>query len=413
MGCGNSSETEGRKEEEHGFFHRRPKVSIRVGQHVEEVSKDETLVVFVFGGPGSKKGRIVDDLVHMYGFRALIAEDLILKELPKKVQNVMAIQSTKGLAEMLKDNQSLLSLEWILELIGNEIEKDAKRPHIVDIMPNLRFLLRCEKYIQEPEYDMKNFEKRFPNIFALNLAIPEEKVIKQITAHSAKHPDKMKEAGQSDEADTSRTQRRNALYTSSVKHFLHYFNNLGRLVTVDVACGVADLIWHRVSDFFGHQLELEPIRTVNTVVIFAFDQNDFEGLDMDRYELQMVSLKSLVEEHNAPADKLLGALCKHIDKSAPLVEAFAVDATDTSILSFQSDKKSRSTRFVEERETYLDKYIFISNLKKTRGRKCSLFQRLYKVVATTQNEVCLFPQETETELCKRIALHMADERTGY
>ena len=47
-----------------------------------------------------------------------------------------------------------------MELIGNEIEKDAKRPHIVDIMPNLRFLLRCEKYIQEPEYDMKNFEKR-------------------------------------------------------------------------------------------------------------------------------------------------------------------------------------------------------------------------------------------------------------
>ena len=31
-------------------------------------------------------------------------------------------------------------------------------------------------------------------------------MIKQITAHSAKHPDKMKEAGQSDEADTSRTQ---------------------------------------------------------------------------------------------------------------------------------------------------------------------------------------------------------------
>ena len=49
MGCGNSSETEGRKEEEHGFFHRRPKVSIRVGSHVDDVSKDETLVVFVFG----------------------------------------------------------------------------------------------------------------------------------------------------------------------------------------------------------------------------------------------------------------------------------------------------------------------------------------------------------------------------
>ncbi|XP_038052657.1 uncharacterized protein LOC119725335 [Patiria miniata] len=413
MGCGNSSETEGRKEEEHGFFHRRPKVSIRVGQHVEETSKDETLVVFVFGGPGSKKGRIVDDLVHMYGFRALIAEDLILKELPKKVQNVMTIESTRGLAEMLKDNQSLLSLEWILELIGNEIEKDPKRPHIIDIMPNLRFLLRCEKYIQDPEYDMKNFEKRFHNVFALNLAIPEEKVIKQITAHSAKHPDKMKEAGQSDEADTSRTQRRNALYTSSVKNFLNYFTSSGRLVTVDVACGVADLIWHRVSDFFGHQLELEPIRTVNTVIIFAFDELDFDGLDMDRYALQSVTLKNLVDDSKAPPDKVLAALCRHIDTSAPLVEAFAVDAADTTLLSYTSDRKSRSTRFVEHAETYLDKYIFISNLKKTRGRKCSLFQRLYKVVATTQNEVCLFPQETDTELCKRIALYMAEERKGY
>ena len=47
---------------------------------------------------------------------------------------------------------------------------------------------------------------QFPNIFALNLAIPEEKVMKQVEAHGPKHADKMKEAGQSDEADKSRTQ---------------------------------------------------------------------------------------------------------------------------------------------------------------------------------------------------------------
>ena len=54
------------------------------------------------GGPGSKKGRVCDDIVNMYNFVPVSAEDLILKELPKKVQNVLAIESTKGLADMLK-----------------------------------------------------------------------------------------------------------------------------------------------------------------------------------------------------------------------------------------------------------------------------------------------------------------------
>ena len=58
--------------------------------------------VFFLGGPGSKKGRICDDIVNMYNFVPLSAEEVILQELPKKLQNVKAIESTKGLAEMLK-----------------------------------------------------------------------------------------------------------------------------------------------------------------------------------------------------------------------------------------------------------------------------------------------------------------------
>lgn len=43
-------------------------------------------------------------------------------------------------------------------------------------------------------------------------------------------------------------------------------------MVVDVSCGVGDLIWHRVSDFFGHDLELIPDKTVNTVILFAFGE---------------------------------------------------------------------------------------------------------------------------------------------
>ena len=65
-------------------------------------------------------------------------------------------------------------------------------------------------------------------------------------------------------------QRRSALYQSSVKEFLNFFNERDRLVTVDVSCGVSDLIWHRVSDFLGHELSFLPKKTINTVILFGF-----------------------------------------------------------------------------------------------------------------------------------------------
>lgn len=49
MGCGNSTDGKG-EDGEKGFFHRRPKVSIRVGNSVK-LSTDETTIVFIFGKP--------------------------------------------------------------------------------------------------------------------------------------------------------------------------------------------------------------------------------------------------------------------------------------------------------------------------------------------------------------------------
>lgn len=56
---------------------------------------------------------MVDDLVHMYGFKPLIVEDMIMRELPKKVQNVMAVQNTKALAQML-----VVSLQTTMNIHG-------------------------------------------------------------------------------------------------------------------------------------------------------------------------------------------------------------------------------------------------------------------------------------------------------
>ena len=54
------------------------------------------------GGPGSRKGRIVDDLVSSYGFNFLSAEKIILQDLPRKVANAMRLETIKDIKELLE-----------------------------------------------------------------------------------------------------------------------------------------------------------------------------------------------------------------------------------------------------------------------------------------------------------------------
>ncbi|XP_006814723.1 uncharacterized protein LOC102807756 [Saccoglossus kowalevskii] len=411
MGCGGS--TEGRKDdkEDGKFSHRKPKVSIRVPPDVHP-RKEGPHIVFVFGGPGSKKGRIVDDLVAVYGFNLLVVEDLILRELPKKVANAISVDNTRDVADLLKEEPSHLSLEWVLEIISTEIEKDPDGLFLVDIMPNLRFLLRCEKFVKDCKYEITQFENKYPIACALNLAIPEDKVIKAVEKHTPKHPNQLKEGGQSDEADTSRTAKRTALYEMSVRTYIEFFVSTNRLVTVDVTCGIPDLIWQKVNSFFSEHLELTPQRTANTVILFGFDESAFVGLDLERYSMALVELASLVDNPDAPVETFLAALCKHVDNhTKATAECFAVDATGTTLNKSSLDQfKKRMITFLEVQDNYLDQYIVITgqknNKNQQRARKTSFYTKKFKAVCTTDNEVCLFPMDTETDLCKQIAVSM-------
>ena len=64
-------------------------------------------------------------------------------------------------------------------------------------------------------------------------------------------------------------QRRAAMYDQSSKKVLNYFVQSDRLVTVDVTCGIAELIWHQVHHVFC-ELDFRPQRTVNTILLFVF-----------------------------------------------------------------------------------------------------------------------------------------------
>lgn len=68
------------------------------------------------GGPGSRKGCIVDDLITAYNLQHICTEDILYKELPKRLANVIKIEDVSSMKEALEVNQKCLIFSQLLAL---------------------------------------------------------------------------------------------------------------------------------------------------------------------------------------------------------------------------------------------------------------------------------------------------------
>jgi len=98
----------------------------------------------------------------MFGFAFISAEDLILQKLPKKAvaEGLEPVSGTHGLADLLKDNPDFLTLDWVLEILQEEIKNFPEKPILVDLIPNLKFMMRVDGFIKKCDKEMEEFEKK-------------------------------------------------------------------------------------------------------------------------------------------------------------------------------------------------------------------------------------------------------------
>jgi len=54
------------------------------------------------GGPGSRKGCIVDDLIMAYDLKHICTEQILHSELPKKLAGITKIENVNGVKEVLE-----------------------------------------------------------------------------------------------------------------------------------------------------------------------------------------------------------------------------------------------------------------------------------------------------------------------
>ncbi|KAJ8299558.1 hypothetical protein KUTeg_023618 [Tegillarca granosa] len=282
MGCAPSSETPitPRKGNiRRGSIFKREKVSLKIDKNVG-LTKTVPHVIFVFGGPGSGRGKLLSDAAEAFGLVLLNMERILLDSLYKIMEDEEDIDPWKrsnSLQKLVRSKPELLRVDFVLKQLTNKLKTmDTNRCYLVDFMPNLKFILLSNVFIKECSNELRNFETMYPVSFAIHLSIPPDKYEKKKRAQCAQIQTEQKKQNeattQSDEVDTSRTSKRFTLHHNSLKHFLDYFSKHDKLVTLDVSSGDEDLIWERIYE------------------------NELDKMNIGRFQIQVVSLSDIVND---------------------------------------------------------------------------------------------------------------------
>ena len=64
------------------------------------------------------------------------------------------------IAELVKKEPHHVTLDWVLRLVQHVIESDPNQIFIVDIVPNLKWLIRDENLIKDCTKELENFENK-------------------------------------------------------------------------------------------------------------------------------------------------------------------------------------------------------------------------------------------------------------
>ncbi|XP_005098206.2 uncharacterized protein LOC101850717 [Aplysia californica] len=405
MGCGGYSKIN--KPDVNGAVYRKitkEEVLVEMGRKVRVLDSGPT-IIFVYGGPGSKKGRLVSELVEVFDFTFVNVEKIMLQKvageaysIEEKDENHDRKESVQELKKMLEDDPTSISLSWILHEVTAQVDRNPQGRYLVDMMPNLKYLIRTATFSQDCSSSMEQFEQKYPISFAVYFSLnmgSKSKTQKKVEEEVKEETEEDKAGFQSDEVDLSRTKRRQSMFENSVRSLLDYFQGSDRLMHVDVSSKNADAISSRTCEVLS-RLSLQNLKLVNTVLIFVFDaksvdpdllqENDIEFIRLERpgTRLSVASLEDAI--------RLFVNQLNHKEH-----KTFVVDLSSTNITKHTEVEVSKSA-IVFVNEANIERYFDIPGC-----------QGLFKAVSSLENAVCVFPMDTNPNLCKKIAVTFNNE----
>ncbi|XP_014786973.1 uncharacterized protein LOC106881191 [Octopus bimaculoides] len=385
------------------------KVKIHYGKEVSLIAADPKLI-FIFGGPGSKKGAIVNELMCTFGFTLINAERIILQRLMKNLDDQQdSLDCSAAVKRLLKDQPELVCLDWVMQEIIKQLDKRPKGFYLVDVLPNLKVLLKLDGLLKNTGEELSKLEAKYPVSFAINMDKP---LVKKPSHSENSNSKKNKSSGSNthtDEADYSRTEKRLTLYGNAVKPFLEYFRKSEKMISIDSSSGKIDTICSILTDFMT-SLNMQSQKAISTeeeeeeptflkVCLNPWNSAEECNSIRDTYLVNYICLKDHNELDDSSPEKLFQWLCCYIAENQYENRNFLINMVgiDINSNSFNQTSNKKPVLFFEVNNSVLKKYMEC----RTRDVKQQLKE--VKTVISTENEVYLFSPDTDSELCKHIA----------
>ncbi|EGT53139.1 hypothetical protein CAEBREN_17603 [Caenorhabditis brenneri] len=290
-------------------------IPVDVGSAVKNhLQKNTNSIVFIFGGPASQKGMIIEELTTSFNFMSLSVEDIVFQYFPsrqsgmgtqiKDIQEALRHPIAFAFDVVVKDEQNLTRLNGD----ANGKDEDSKR-----INPELNQMMRG-----------------------------------------------------ADDIDKGKLEKRIAEYHTCAEPFLQYFRKSNRVISMSVTSEAVPNLVNTTRDTLL-KLGFTMARKDDHIICFTtgmdlimkiifetFSETSHDDIDLNYYKLKLVNAGELSKASDnltsqiAAVYRYIASHNKHDDNFLVVVPSFTV----------QNQKAGKRINFMEKKkEVYLDEFI--------------------------------------------------------
>uniref|UniRef100_A0A0K0EGF2 Uncharacterized protein n=1 Tax=Strongyloides stercoralis TaxID=6248 RepID=A0A0K0EGF2_STRER len=388
-----------------------PEVSVEIGKGIRRDATEHQSIVVIFGGPGSLKGLITQELGTEFEFTTINIEDIIFNYLPNKVANT--VNSIVEIQQLLKRDKGIITLDWIFSMISTKLATSTSQRFLIDIVPELSLISKLDAFKDsDMETSIKNFERRHSIMFVINIKIQNEHVLLD-GKRTAKKSDEIdgKELSPElsaflkgvDEADKGLLEKRIEAFHRNSKPIVEYFRKTKRVIDIDIKVPYNPKVIPKIKKIISDFGLANNTDQSTRVVLFMRDENQFMNIDLDYYKLKKIRLSDICQDKNGTLSAQIRSVKRYILNSGTVNENYLVVLDTMNNTDYALIKR---VNFFEQKTTYLD--YFIQNRRS--GSKPKKRNRIpLRCLSSPNGEICLFPLNFSQKICKKITLIFSEK----
>ena len=400
--------------------HQYHQVNVDIGMNCKMNANGPT-ILFLFGGPGSHKGKMVEHFITMMRFKYVNVEAIIMDEIPRRGGLKEGEWTMLDLVAHYKRTPQDLKLEHILRYTEDRIvgilAEDPNAVVVIDILPSLKFILNNSFMLNSCKRDLDSFELRMKIAFGINFHIEMECLLKNLDfSHNmlmqgANDPEAQNKGFGADGADTRKAERRYNMHLESVQPFSEYFEESGRMMTVDCSSGFFEAIWHSVQSAFVDEFGSRCFWPMDTVLVFAMEGLEVFNNKLDIGSMRLANIKDLVSDPGGDVEQQIEEIAKYVDSQVERCHYFILDPKGTKFGDGNPDdlpgySKAKDLVFYEKTEGLNDFTVHLNDLV----RDSDSTNKYFKAVCSLEDESLVFPANSNTEFTHRVCLCLSDKQ---